>query len=88
MTKNICSYDANATVHYNVKADKAAIWSVTLENVKQCLDDMGLDFSKYHKFKAFRLKHEDSATVNELESLQRSNDCWPALWINGLVPLQ
>ena len=30
-----------------------------MENVKQCLEDMGLDFSKYNMFKVCRQGHND-----------------------------
>ena len=32
--------------------------SVTPENVQECLQDMGLDFFKYNKFKAQLQKHQ------------------------------
>ena len=35
------------------------IRSVNPENVQQCLEDMGLDFSKYNKFNVNRQKHKD-----------------------------
>ena len=38
------SYHENAIIHYNHKADKADIRSVTTKHVQQCLDIMGLDF--------------------------------------------
>ena len=34
-------------VQYDKQANKAKIRSVTLENIKECLEDMGLDLSKY-----------------------------------------
>ena len=39
-------------VKYNKQANKAEVRSVIPENVQECLEDMGLIFSKYNKFKA------------------------------------
>ena len=38
-------------VHYSKQTDNAEIRSVTPENVQEWLEDMGLEFSKYSKFK-------------------------------------
>ena len=38
-------------VQYNKQASKAGISYVISENGYECLGDMGLDFSKYNKFK-------------------------------------
>ena len=37
-------------VQYKKRVNKAEIRSVSPENVKECSEDMGLDFSKYNKF--------------------------------------
>ena len=45
-------------VQYNKPANKAETTSVTSESVQECLDDMGLNFSKYNTFKTQLQKHQ------------------------------
>ena len=59
----------NVTVHYSANADKTFLRSGTLENVQQCLEDIGFDFSKYNKLEAYRHEHKDQVTTIELEEM-------------------
>ena len=53
-------------VQYNKQANKAEIRSVTLENVQECLEDMGLDISEYIKFKARWRRHQHMNMLDKM----------------------
>ena len=44
----------------------AKIRSVTPENVQECLEDMGLDFSKYNKFNAQQQSHQHMNMLDKI----------------------
>ena len=56
-------------LQHNKQANKAEIKSVTPKNVQECLQDMGLDFSKYKKFKASLQKHQCINMLNKVEEI-------------------
>ena len=64
-------------MYYNVQTDKAEVRSVTPGDVQQCLEGMGLDFSKYNQFKANQHRQRKLNSLNEIEkldNLQRTKD--------------
>ena len=56
-------------VQYHKQSNKVEMRSVTPENVQECLEDMGLDFFKYNKFKAQQARHQHMNMLDEIEDL-------------------
>ena len=68
----------NTIVTYNASAIKGMIRSVTPKDIQHCLDDMGLDFSKYNSVKACKQKQVNISKLIEVKETQKSNDFWLA----------
>ena len=65
--KTPSSEKKNLVMYCNVQEDKPEIRSVTPENVQQCLEGMGFDFSKYSQFNAHQQRQRHLNTLNEIE---------------------
>ena len=59
-------------VNYDKQADEVEIRSVTPENVQECLESIGLDFSKYNKFRAWQKRHHWLNTLQTIEEIKRN----------------
>ena len=58
-------------VQYNEQADKVTLRSVTPKNVQQCLEGMGLDFSKYNQLKAYQQRERHLYILHGTDKLLR-----------------
>ena len=65
---------------YDAVGDKAVIRSVIPESISHCLKGIDLEFSKYNLFNACQQKQRNVNIINEMEKLQRNNDCCQAVW--------
>ena len=67
--RDICCSEENLIMHYNIQADKAVIRSVRPGFIQQCLEGMGLEFSKYNQFKACQQRQRNLNTPHKIEEL-------------------